>query len=52
MYQQHEFSPKIQVSFWIVWVQKNKECMLFAVPASCLNQKALALQRLFGFSGI
>ena len=29
--------------FWIVWVQKNEECMLFAVPVS-MHQKQFSKQ--------
>src|SRR5687768_13752750 len=31
--------------FWIVWVEKNKKCMPFAVPASMLQK--LFLMRVF-----
>ena len=36
------FQP-LTPGFWIVWVQKNKECMLFAVPAS-MHQKQFSRQ--------
>src|SRR5438094_9233809 len=29
--------------FWIVWVQKNKGCILFAVPAS-MHQRQFSMQ--------
>jgi len=32
-------------AFWIVWVQRNKDCMLFAVRASM--QQMLFLKRAF-----
>ena len=32
------FQP-LTLEFWIVWVQKNKECMLFAGPASMLQKQ-------------
>ena len=37
------FFQSVTPGFWIVWVQKNKECMLFAVPAS-VHQKQFLRQ--------